>query len=136
MLQLAKLLTNLNDLINLLFRQVPKSIQVVQGTIPILYQHIFGLFLTHPLCQHKYNTERQQKWSFSNLTYPVLQGWYPMQKKKNQMTYRTWCFRTSMPQHGMVTVSFSSTFHSTVVVISRVLVAEVGNAAAATLEDF
>ena len=41
-----------------------------------------------------------------------------------------------MPEQGMVTVSFSSTFHSTVVVISRVLVAEVGNAAAATLEDF
>ena len=31
------------------------------GTIHILRQHIFGRFWNHPLCQHKYSTERQQK---------------------------------------------------------------------------
>ena len=28
------------------------------GTIHILFRHNFGLFLTHPLCQHKYGTEQ------------------------------------------------------------------------------
>ena len=37
-------------------------------TIPILRQHIQRLFLTHPLCQHKYSTERQQKLLFSEPT--------------------------------------------------------------------
>ena len=51
------------------------------GTIHILRQHIFGLFLTHPLCQHKYSTQRQQNWPFSRLTHPpspfadVIYGW-------------------------------------------------------------
>jgi hypothetical protein len=34
------------------------------GTIQILRQHYFGLFLTHSLCHHKYTTERQQNWPF------------------------------------------------------------------------
>ena len=34
------------------------------GTIHILRQHIFGPFMTHPLCQHKHSTLRQQKMSF------------------------------------------------------------------------
>ena len=34
------------------------------GTIHILRQHICGLFLTHPLCHHKYSTQRQQNWPF------------------------------------------------------------------------
>ena len=38
------------------------------GTIHILRQHIFGLFLPHPLCQHKYSTQRQQNWPFSRPT--------------------------------------------------------------------
>ena len=45
------------------------------GTIHILRQHNFGLFLTpaypHPLCNHKYSTERQQNWPFSRPTHPV-----------------------------------------------------------------
>ena len=36
------------------------------GTIHILRQHIFGLFLTQ--CQHKYSTQRQQNWPFSRPT--------------------------------------------------------------------
>ena len=41
------------------------------GTIHILCQHIFGPFLTHPLCQHKYSTECQQKWPFPKPKHPV-----------------------------------------------------------------
>ena len=36
-----------------------KSLSLL-GTIHILSQNNFGLFLTHPLYQHKHNTERQQ----------------------------------------------------------------------------
>ena len=53
--------------------------KIVSGTIPILRQHIFGLFLTHPpthplevINQHKYSTERQQNWQFTRPTHPVL----------------------------------------------------------------
>ena len=45
------------------------------GTINILRQNNFGLFLTHPLWiyQHKYSTERQQNWPFSR---PTHQGFF------------------------------------------------------------
>ena len=42
------------------------------GVIHILRQHNFRLFLTHPLCQHKYSTECQQSWPFCRPTHPVL----------------------------------------------------------------
>ena len=42
------------------------------GTIHILRQHIFGLFEpTHPLCQHKYSIENQQKSPFSEPTQSI-----------------------------------------------------------------
>jgi len=40
------------------------------GTILIIRQHTFGLFLTHPICQHNYNTEYQQQLPFSDPTQP------------------------------------------------------------------
>ena len=51
------------------------------GTIHLLRPHIFGPFMTHPLCQHKYSTLHQQKLLF--LTHPlcpfadVIYGWSP-----------------------------------------------------------
>ena len=55
---------------------------ILQGTIPILRQHFLGLFQTHPLCQHKYSTERWQKvaifWTNSPSSFAeVIQGWSP-----------------------------------------------------------
>jgi hypothetical protein len=35
------------------------ELQVIE-TIHILSQHNFGVFVTHPICQHKYSTECQQ----------------------------------------------------------------------------
>lgn len=49
-----------------------KMIHTHLGTIPLLRQHIFGLFMTHPLCHHNYSTECQQKLTFSYATLPVL----------------------------------------------------------------
>ena len=46
--------------------------KLLLGAIPILRQHIFGLFGPYPPYQHKYSTERQQKGPFSRPTYPVL----------------------------------------------------------------
>ena len=43
----------------------------VLGTIHKLRQHNFGLFLTHPLCQRWYSTERQQNWPFPRPTHYV-----------------------------------------------------------------
>ena len=40
----------------------------ILGTIPVIRQHIFGLYLTHSLTHPPYvrknSTERQQKWQF------------------------------------------------------------------------
>ena len=37
------------------------------GTIRVLRQHNFGLFLTHPVCQHKQNIPTNWKnWTFSD----------------------------------------------------------------------
>ena len=35
------------------------ELNLALGTIQILRKQYFGLFLTHPLCQHKYTTECQ-----------------------------------------------------------------------------
>ena len=47
-------------------------VHLAYGTIRILRQNSFGLFLTHPLYQHKY-TDRQQKLPLFELTHPVPQ---------------------------------------------------------------
>ena len=45
----------------------PLSSLLALETIPILCQHIFGLFCpTHPLCKNKYRTEHQPSWHFPN----------------------------------------------------------------------
>ena len=54
-----------------------KCIFFVLGTIPIICQHFFGLFVTHlPMhyvsTEHEYSTERQQKLPISKPTPPVL----------------------------------------------------------------
>ena len=43
------------------------------GAIPILRLYIFGIFgPTHLPYQHRYNTERQEKWPYSRPTHPDL----------------------------------------------------------------
>ena len=52
---------------------VHECVLVALGTIPLLRQHIFGLFLTHPpTISAKYSTERLQNWSFSDPTHPAF----------------------------------------------------------------
>ena len=41
------------------------NVHTFPGTIHLIRQHNFGVFLILPLCQHKYCTERQQNWTFT-----------------------------------------------------------------------
>ena len=57
------------------------------GTVHILRQHNLGLFLTHPLCQHKYSTECQQNWLFSRhpptkFFADVIHEWFLFEKSQ------------------------------------------------------
>ena len=50
--------------------KVSLAIMTPLGTIHILRQHMFGLFWTHPLYQHKYCTKRLQKEPISEPLHP------------------------------------------------------------------
>ena len=53
--------------------QLSRVHEVAPKKASIYYVSIFWTFLDdHPLCQHKYSTECQQKWPFSELTQPHI----------------------------------------------------------------
>ena len=60
---------SLNQLQKSLYSSVKQLLP--KGTNHILRQHILVLFWTHPLCEHKYSTEREQKWPSYESTHSI-----------------------------------------------------------------
>ena len=72
------------------------------GTIHILRQHIFWHFLTHPLCQHEYSTERQQNCPFSRPTHPPSQPHSPFADVIYEWSLSKQCAAVASRDHAMI----------------------------------